>query len=149
MSCYHWTDRLVDAVGTSFYLLHFTGDTMTDDETIKTEQTIENETVENEENLSLKMLKDLMDEKLTDMSNKLSDLQKKYDEDTKSLKDELEVKKKEVDDQKKLTANLLLNTSGKTREEIDFNNIEFDDVDWSEQSKKYLDEMDKRIFGSL
>lgn len=122
-----------------------------DKDIIETEQTedVVEDKVEDESALSLKMLKDLMDEKLTDMSNKLSDLQSKYDEDTKKLKDELESKKKEVDEQKKLTANLLLNTSGKTREEIDFNSIEFEDVDWSEQSKKYLDEMDKRLFGSL
>lgn len=117
-------------------------------ETEQTEDVVEDK-VEDESALSLKMLKDLMDEKLSDMSKQLSDLQSKYDEDTKKLKDELESKKKEVDDQKKLTANLLLNTSGKTREEIDFNSIEFEDVDWSEQSKKYLDEMDKRLFGSL
>lgn len=122
-----------------------------DKDIIETEQTedVVEDKVEDESALSLKMLKDLMDEKLSDMSKQLSDLQSKYDEDTKKLKDELESKKKEVDDQKKLTANLLLNTSGKTREEIDFNSIEFEDVDWSEQSKKYLDEMDKRLFGSL
>lgn len=122
-----------------------------DKEIIETEQTEDGveDKVEDESALSLKMLKDLMDEKLSDMSKQLSDLQSKYDEDTKKLRDELESKKKEVDDQKKLTANLLLNTSGKTREEIDFNSIEFEDVDWSEQSKKYLDEMDKRLFGSL
>ena len=116
-----------------------------EDETVSGEDTKVKETP-----ITMEMLNKLMDEKLKEMSNKLSDLQKKYDDDTKKLKADLEQKEKEVDEQKKLTANLLLNSSGGTQsEEIDFKSVDFDDVDWDKQAQEYLAEMDKRLFNTL
>lgn len=121
-----------------------------DAEEVQTEET-QTETKTEPKNdipITYEMLEKLMDKKLSEMSDKVSELQKKYDDDTKKLKDEISAKEKEVAEQKKITANLLLNSSGKSNEEIDFNSVDFDDVDWAEQSKKYLSEMDKKIFGS-
>ena len=116
----------------------------------KEDETVSDETKVDEAPITMEMLSKLMDEKLKEMSNKLSDLQKKYDDDTKKLKTDLEQKEKEVDEQKKLTANLLLNSSGGTQsEEIDFNSVDFDDVDWDKQAQEYLAEMDKRLFNTL
>lgn len=87
-------------------------------------------------------------DKMTDIFNtKLSETMDKYDKKIEQLNASIADKDKEIAKLRKVNSEILMSTDlrGNKKEEIDYNEVEFSEVDWDSEVKGMLDKIDKRI----
>lgn len=94
----------------------------------------------------------IIDDKLQLMSDKfdkvLEGLTTKYDIKIEELNKQLEEKDAEIKKQKEITAQIVLGSSSKAANlPIDFSSVNFDEVDWNVETKKYMDNIDRKMYG--
>ena len=91
--------------------------------------------------------KALVDRMTEIFENKLTETVDKYDKKIDDLKKSVDDKDREIAKLRKVNSEILMATdlSGKNKEITDFNDVEFDEVDWGAQVKLTLDKIDKRI----
>lgn len=91
--------------------------------------------------------KALVDRMTEIFENKLTETVDKYDKKIDDLKKSVDEKDREIAKLRKVNSEILMSTdlSGKNKEITDFNDVEFDEVDWGAQVKLTLDKIDKRI----
>lgn len=91
--------------------------------------------------------KALVDRMTEIFENKLTETVDKYDKKIDDLKKSVDEKDREIAKLRKVNSEILMATdlSGKNKEITDFNDVEFDEVDWGAQVKLTLDKIDKRI----
>lgn len=118
----------------------------TNDETTKTGNN-EPEVKENKEVELSDTEKALVDRMTQVFETKLSETIDKYDKEITELKKSVDNKDKEIAKLRKVNSEILMSTdlTGKNKDDIDFNEADFDDVDWDSQVKATLDKIDKKI----
>jgi Fic family protein len=112
------------------------------DAEVKSEQTVETNDSQSQVTDSEKL-----DGFLASLNDKIDDLTKTYDKKIDDLKQQLDEKTKENEKLKNVNAQILMNTSvSKGNGEVDFNEAEFDDVNWDSEAKQYFGKIDSKIF---
>ncbi len=116
----------------------------------ETQTTEENQTVTEETNKSESqvMSNDKMDEFLASLNSKIDEISKTYDKKIEELKTQLDEKTKENEKLKNVNAQILMNSSVSkgNNDVIDFKEVDFDDVNWQNEAKKYFGKIDTKIF---
>ena len=87
-------------------------------------------------------------DKMTDIfTQKIDEITTKYDKKVDELSKQITDKDAEIAKLRKVNSEILMNTdlSGKKNDVINYNEVEFEDVDWNPGAKALLDEVDKRL----
>lgn len=88
-----------------------------------------------------------LDEFLASLNNKIDEITKSYDKKLSDMKEQLDAKIQENEKLKNVNAQILMNTSvSKGNSAIDFNEVDFDDVNWDKEATKYFGKIDNKIF---
>jgi predicted RNase H-like nuclease (RuvC/YqgF family) len=79
--------------------------------------------------------------------DKLGETIEKYDKKIDELKKSVDDKDKEIAKLRKVNSEILMSTdlTGNKDKDIDYNEVEFNEVDWAPQVKATLDKIDKKI----
>lgn len=110
---------------------------------VKSEQPVETNEVVLQVNDTNKL-----DEFLASLNDKINGLTKEYDKKLSDMKEQLDAKTKENEKLKNVNAQILMSSSvsnGKDKE-IDFNSVDFDDVNWDSEASKYFGKIDGKVF---
>ena len=115
-------------------------------EPTETDETKTNPEVTKEPELS-DAEKALLDRMTKVFETKLTETVDKYDKEITELKKSVDNKDKEIAKLRKVNSEILMATdlTGKSKDNIDFNSVEFSEVDWDAQVKATLSTIDKRI----
>lgn len=91
--------------------------------------------------------KALVDRMSKIFEDKLASTVDKYDKEITELKKSVDDKDKEIAKLRKVNSEILMATdlTGNKEDNVDFNDVEFNEVNWDSQVKATLDAIDKRI----
>lgn len=91
--------------------------------------------------------KALVDRMSKIFEDKLASTVDKYDKEITELKKSVDDKDKEIAKLRKVNSEILMSTdlTGNKDDNVDFNDVEFNEVNWDSQVKATLDAIDKRI----
>ena len=119
----------------------------TDVKTEPNEQTSEVITTESEKQ-PVNSNNELLEQMKSMLDNTIKEMKQTFDDKTKELNDKIAEKDKEIASLKQANANMALtsNFSKENNGVPDYSSMDFDEVDWSNQAKSALENIDKKIF---
>lgn len=119
----------------------------TDVKTEPNEQTSEVNTTESEKQ-PVNSNNELLEQMKSMLDNTIKEMKQTFDDKTKELNDKIAEKDKEIASLKQANANMALtsNFSKDNNGNPDYSSMDFEEVDWSNQAKSALENIDKKIF---
>lgn len=123
---------------------------MTTDDKVELKPTDNEQTTENTSETEVK-IEPSVDDKLNDMFSKMNEkfdaVLKQHEQETKQLKDEIKAKEDEIKRLENVNKAIIMSTNvEKSKDEIDFSSVEFDEVDWNKEASTHMHKIDSKIF---
>ena len=122
----------------------------TDDNKDVSEQTTETtEEIETKEPVEQpKTNEELFNEMYEKFNNKVDEIIKSHKSEVDQLKEQISQKDQEIEKLKVVNRNIIMSTdvSKGSKEITDFSQVDFDEVDWSKETKAYFDSIDNKVF---
>ena len=123
---------------------------MTTDENVE-QPTVDTESKEVNENVETTTETNIAEDKLNDILQKMNEkfdaVLKQHENETKELKEQIKAKETEIKRLENVNKAIIMSTNveGSTKE-IDFNNVDFDEVNWNKEANTHMKEIDAKIF---
>lgn len=112
--------------------------------TENTEPTTEQPTVDEPTST---IIDDKINEMLSKMNEKFDAILKQHEQETKDLKDEINSKNEEIKRLENVNKAIIMSTNvEKSTADIDFDSVDFDDVDWNKEVNMHMKQIDSKIF---
>lgn len=112
--------------------------------TENTEPTTEQPTVDEPTST---IIDDKINEMLSKMNEKFDAILKQHEQETKELKDEINSKNEEIKRLENVNKAIIMSTNvEKSTADIDFDSVDFDDVDWNKEVNMHMKQIDSKIF---
>lgn len=91
--------------------------------------------------------KAMVDKMTTIFTDKVNEITTKYDKKIEDLNTSIAEKDKEIAKLRKVNSEILMSTDlrGNKKDDIDFNNVDFSEVDWDKEAQGLLNKIDKKI----
>lgn len=91
--------------------------------------------------------KAMVDKMTTIFTDKVNEITTKYDKKIEDLNSSIAEKDKEIAKLRKVNSEILMSTDlrGNKKDDIDFNNVDFSEVDWDKEAQGLLNKIDKKI----
>lgn len=114
---------------------------------IQTDTTTQTETLVPESNTN--DIDTKMNELFDKFNAKINEITSTFNSKLDEKDAQLKARDEEISKLKDVNKAIIMSTtpSNKSNDAIDFNAVEFDDVDWDIQAKKYMDNIDSKILG--
>ena len=123
--------------------------TTDDNENVSIQETQESTEVEiKKETEPTKSAEELINDAMDKFNNKIDELLKAHKSETDSLKEQISKKDEEIEKLKVINRNIIMSTDvskGKD-ENIDFSEVDFDDVNWDKETNAYFKTIDSKVF---
>lgn len=123
--------------------------TTDDNENVSIQETQESTEVEiKNETEPTKSAEELINDAMDKFNNKIDELLKAHKSETDSLKEQISKKDEEIEKLKVINRNIIMSTDvskGKD-ENIDFSEVDFDDVNWDKETNAYFKTIDSKVF---
>lgn len=93
------------------------------------------------------IIDDKINEMLSKMNEKFDAILKQHEQETKELKDEINSKNEEIKRLENVNKAIIMSTNvEKSTADIDFDSVDFDDVDWNKEVNMHMKQIDSKIF---
>lgn len=113
--------------------------------TVETEPTTVNPTEEQTSEPTI--AEDKITELINNMNSKFDAVLKQHENEVKELKEQLAKKDQEIKRIENVNKAIIMSTNvEQTNKEIDFNNVDFDEVNWNKEANTHMKEIDAKIF---
>ena len=113
--------------------------------TVDTEPTTVNPTEEQTSEPTI--AEDKITELINNMNSKFDAVLKQHENEVKELKEQLAKKDQEIKRIENVNKAIIMSTNvEQTNKEIDFNNVDFDEVNWNKEANTHMKEIDAKIF---
>ena len=91
--------------------------------------------------------KAMVDKMTTIFTDKVNEITTKYDKKIEDLNNSIAEKDKEIAKLRKVNSEILMSTDlrGNKKDDVDFNNVDFSEVDWDKEAQGLLNKIDKKI----
>lgn len=93
----------------------------------------------------------IAEDKITELINNMNDkfdaVLKQHENEVKELKEQLAKKDQEIKRIENVNKAIIMSTNvEQSNKEIDFNNVDFDEVNWNKEANTHMKEIDAKIF---
>lgn len=90
---------------------------------------------------------DKITELINNMNSKFDAVLKQHENEVKELKEQIEKKNQEIKRIENVNKAIIMSTNvEQSNKEIDFNNVDFDEVNWNKEANTHMKEIDAKIF---